>query len=128
MDPVARRRACVEFRAKLSRDTGTDLPLAQCESLLGAILVGQGCEQTTLHSNPGRFYACLGEKIACQTLGVVLPHYSKVALWCYRESAAVHNNPVGRGLHSCAFQLNLSPLLYHDRLTPPSASHDTCLR
>jgi len=30
MDPEARRRACVEFRDKLSRDTGVNLTAAAC--------------------------------------------------------------------------------------------------
>jgi hypothetical protein len=36
MAPDARRRACVAFRAKLSRDTGTDLTAAACEELLSS--------------------------------------------------------------------------------------------
>jgi chorismate mutase len=35
MDLAARRRACVEFRAKLKRDTGTSLTAAAVEQVLG---------------------------------------------------------------------------------------------
>jgi hypothetical protein len=58
--------------------------------------------------NPGQYYACLGAAIAQQTLPLVLPNRSKIAWWCYREAAEVHNNPVGRALHSFPFQLNWS--------------------
>jgi len=56
MDPGAWRRACVEFRAKLRRDTGTNLAAAACEGLLGLQLQldTTGEEVVTLQSNPGR--------------------------------------------------------------------------
>jgi len=38
MDPEARRRACVEFRAKLSRDTGANLTATECEEVLGLVV------------------------------------------------------------------------------------------
>ena len=58
MDPEARRRACVAFRVKLSRDTGVNLSAADCESLCEATFQGEGREQqASLQSNPGIFYA-----------------------------------------------------------------------
>ena len=90
MDPEARRRACVEFRAKLSRDTGVNLTAVTSEALVGATFEG-----TTLQSNPGRFYARLGDAIAIQTLALVVPNHEKVTWWCYREAAEIHTNPVG---------------------------------
>jgi len=44
-DPEAWRRACVELRVKISRDTGTELTTAD-----------QDGEAVSLQSNPGRFY------------------------------------------------------------------------
>jgi hypothetical protein len=62
MDPEARRRACVAFRAKLSRDTGVILPAAACEALLGLeFMINDTGEEVTVQSNPGRFYAGLGQ-------------------------------------------------------------------
>jgi hypothetical protein len=76
MDPEARRRACVELRAKLSRDTGTNLTTATCEQLLRKTFrPAGGGERVSLQSDPGQFYACLGGAIAAQTLGVVLPNH-----------------------------------------------------
>ena len=45
-------RACVEFRVKLSRDTGTSLPAAVCEELLGGTFGGPAGEQVSLQSKP----------------------------------------------------------------------------
>jgi hypothetical protein len=55
-DPEARRRACAAFRVKLRRDTGTNLPAADCEELLDTAFepAAEGGEQVTLQSNPGR--------------------------------------------------------------------------
>ena len=55
MDPEAWRRECVEFRAKLRRDTGTNLTAAACEGLLGLQLQldTTGEEVVSLQSNPG---------------------------------------------------------------------------
>jgi len=89
MDPEARRRA------KLSRDTGTNLTAGDCESVLGATVECEGGEQVSLHSDPGRFYACLGGAIADEELPLVLANPLKVAWWCYREAAEVHANPLG---------------------------------
>jgi hypothetical protein len=36
MDSEARRRACIEFRVKLSRDTGVTLTAADSEKVLGS--------------------------------------------------------------------------------------------
>jgi TPR repeat protein len=93
MDPAARHHACVEFHAKLSRDTGVNLAAAACEELLGATIHVEG-ELVTLESNPGLFYAVLGEAIADQTFSGILNHL-QVAAWCYREAAEVHEHPVG---------------------------------
>jgi len=96
MDPEARRRACVEFRVKLSRDTGVNLAAAACESLLGAAFQGEGgVGVTSLQSNPGLFYVTLGAAIAKQSLPLVLPDHLKVAWWCYREAAEVYKHPGG---------------------------------
>jgi len=54
-----------------------------------------GGEVVTLHSNPGLFYAGLGESIADQTIALVLPNRLKVAWWCYREAAEVHAHRAG---------------------------------
>jgi hypothetical protein len=48
MDPEARRCACVAFRGSLSRDTGTDLPAAVCEELLGATFECENGEDVSL--------------------------------------------------------------------------------
>ena len=93
MDPEARRRACVAFRGKLSRDTGIDLSATNCEGLLSGTFEGEGGEEVSLKSDPGLFYVCLGNAIADQTL--VLPNSYKVAWWCYREAAEVHTHPGG---------------------------------
>jgi hypothetical protein len=53
MGPEARRRACVEFRVKLSRDTGTNLSAAACEGLMATTFIYDG-EPVSLQSNPGR--------------------------------------------------------------------------
>ena len=90
--------ACAEFRVKLSRDTGVNLPAATCEVLLNTIFNGQGGEpDVSLQSNPGRFYEALGGVIADQTIPLVLPDHLKVAWYCYREAAEVHNNTSTRG-------------------------------
>ena len=95
MDPEARRRACVAFRVKLSRDTGANLTATACESLLGAAFQGEGGEEVSLRSDPGLFYAGLGAAIRDQTLPFVLPYHEKIAWWCFREAAEVHKHPVG---------------------------------
>jgi TPR repeat protein len=98
MDPEARRRACVAFRAKLSRDTGVNLPAAVCEGLLDTTYEEcEGGEQVSLQSNPGHFYTCLGAAIADQDITLVLPDHEKVASWCYREAAEVYTHPRGMG-------------------------------
>ena len=103
MDSEARRRACVEFRAKLSRDAGVDLTAAECAVLLDQTFAGEG-EEVTLQSNPGRFYVSLGVAITVQTLALVLPDHEKVAWWCFREAAEVHSQPEGmRRLASSLF-------------------------
>ena len=97
MDPAARRRACVAFRAKLRRDTGANLTAAACEELLGGSFAWRG-QQISLHSDPGRFYTCLAENIAGSTVqrfDLGFPVYEKVAWWCFREAAVVHQHPVG---------------------------------
>jgi len=94
MDPEARRRACVEFRVKLSRDTGANLTAATCEELCAATFLGEG-DSVTLESNPGRFYVSLGEAIEDQTLALVLPDRRKIAWWCFRQAAEVHGHSGG---------------------------------
>jgi hypothetical protein len=44
-------------------------------------------EEATLLSNPGVFYACLGQAVATQQLALVLPDHMKIAWWCYRQAA-----------------------------------------
>ena len=100
MGPETMRRASVAFRLKLSRDTGVNLPAADCEALLGTTfsgvllhdgrrlgLNGEDGEEVTLQSNPGRFCVYLGEAIADQTIGIVIPNRLQVACWCFREAA-----------------------------------------
>jgi len=97
-------RACVAFRVKLRRDTGTDLAAADCELLLGVAFTCEGGEEVTLQINPGRFYECLGQAIARHAIALGLPDYEKVAWWCYREAAGVHTHPGGmRRLAGCLF-------------------------
>jgi len=98
MAPEARRRACVEFRVKLSRDTGTNLPAAVCEELLGGTFGRPGGLQVSLQSNPGLFYSSLGAAIATQMHSVVIPNRVMVAWWCCREAAEVYSDPAGMGL------------------------------
>jgi len=107
------RRACLEFRVKLSRDTGVNLTAATCEELLWATFGDQGrfhaATSISLQSDPGRFYAHLGVAIADQRLDERLdqycnqriPDHLKVAWWCYREAAEVHNNPGGMRALAC---------------------------
>ena len=100
MDAEARHRACVEFRDRLSRDTGTHhtaLTAANCEYLLDT--THQGGE-VSLHSDPGLFYAYLGEAVRAQTLALDVPNRVKVGWWCFREAAEVHGQP--RAMHSLA--------------------------
>jgi TPR repeat protein len=92
MDPGARRRACEEFRAKLRRDTGTDLPSAFCQVILETCFQGKRGEQVSLESDPGLFYASLGAAISAGNL--VIANHVKVAVWCWRQAAEVHNDPV----------------------------------
>jgi len=101
MDSEARRRVCVEFRVKLSRDTGVNLNAADCEVLLGTTF---GSGAVSLQRNPGRFYTSSGDAIEEQTLALVLPCRLKVAWWCFREAAEVHEHPVGMGrLGNCLY-------------------------
>jgi hypothetical protein len=53
MDPETLRRACVEFRLKLSQDTGTNLTAATCEALLARTFEFSDHEAVSLHSDPG---------------------------------------------------------------------------
>ena len=97
MDPDARHRACVEFRAKLSRDTGVNLTAAQCAALLEAS-EGQGGEEVaSLQSNPGLVYTRLGGALDDQMLAQVFPDHLKISWWCFREAAEVHKHPMGMG-------------------------------
>jgi hypothetical protein len=96
MDPEAQRRACVEFRAKLSRDTEVNLTAAACEQLLGGTFVPDSGEApVTLESDPGLFYLSVGATIAFQTLALDIPNRMKVAWWCFREAAEVYAHPGG---------------------------------
>jgi TPR repeat protein len=97
MDPVARRRARVEFRVKLSRDTGANLTAAACEELLDTTFTCEALGEVSLESNPGGFYTCLGEVIEDQRLALVHADHLKVAWWCFREAAEVHKHPGGMG-------------------------------
>jgi hypothetical protein len=87
----------VECRVKLSRDTGANLTTAACEELLGKTFERAGGEQEQLspESNPGLFYTNLGKAIADQSIALGLPDHLMVAWWCHRESAEVHQHPVG---------------------------------
>jgi TPR repeat protein len=102
----------VEFRVKLSRDTGVNLTAAACEELLWATFRPQQGSSTSvsLQSKPGLFYANLGREIAAQGLDERLEQYGnqripdhlKVAWWCFREAAEVHKDPRGmRALGGC---------------------------
>ena len=53
MDPESLRRAYVAFRLKLRRDTGTNLPAADCEALLARTFEFSDHEAVSLHSDPG---------------------------------------------------------------------------
>jgi TPR repeat protein len=99
------RRACVAFRVKLSRDTGTNLTAADCGELLGSkFKIKNGREEVSLQSNPGLFYTCLGAAIMDQRLPFVEPDHEKVAWWCYREAAEVHKHRGGMSkLASCLY-------------------------
>ena len=104
MNPEAMRRACLEFRVKLRRDTGTRLTAAVCEELLGATFECEG-EEVSLQSNPGLFYAALGVAIVAQVGGVDIPNHDTVAWRCFREAAEVHEHPVGmRVLAECLYR------------------------
>ena len=97
MDSEARRRACVEFRNKLSRNTRVSLTAAECAEVLG-LVVKCTDELVTLQSNPGLFYEFLGLTIVNQTLPALpfeLPNRLKVACFCFREAAEVHKHPGG---------------------------------
>jgi TPR repeat protein len=83
----------VAFRVNLSRDTGANLTVAACEELLDALFEDEGGEEFTLQSNPGLFYASIGEAI--ETQKAVVPDHLKVAWFCYREAAEAHNNLIG---------------------------------
>ena len=84
----------MEFRPTLSRDTGVNLTAADCEELLGSTFKFEG-EPVSLQIHPGLFYCGLGEAVENQMPGFVLPNHLKVACYCYRQAAEVHNNPVG---------------------------------
>ena len=105
MDPEARRRASLEFRVKLSRDTGVNLTAAVCEALLGLKLsLDDNGEEFTFRTDPGLFYRCLGEAIEDQRLPLVIPSHLKVAWYCYREAGEVHKHPGAMGrLASCFY-------------------------
>jgi TPR repeat protein len=98
MDPEAMRRACVEFRVKLARDTGVNLTAADCQRILGIVFDGEGGEvDVTLHSDPGLFYTNLGGYL-------ILPHHGNAAWFCFREAAEVHMHPGAMGkLGNCYF-------------------------
>ena len=90
------RRACVEFRVKLRRDTGVNLTATTCEALLETIVEGEGGgPDVSLQTDPGCFYTSMGVAIEDQTLPLVLPDHPKVAWFCYREAAEVHRHPGG---------------------------------
>jgi len=93
MDPEARRRACVAFRVKLSRDTGVHLTAAACETLLSYKLTLPDTGEVTLQSNPGQYYASLALGILSKK--VVVPDHLKVVSFCYREAAEVYKHPGG---------------------------------
>ena len=60
MDPEALRRAWVEFRVKLGRDTETNLTAADCETLLfSTFRRPDNGEEVTFQTDPARFYASL---------------------------------------------------------------------
>jgi hypothetical protein len=105
MDSEAMRRACVEFRVKLSRDTGVNLPAAACETLMGLDFSWDDGEEVTLQSDPGRFYTCLGQEVEARTLDISLPaNHLKIAWGCFREAAEVHKHPRGMGkLAGCLY-------------------------
>jgi TPR repeat protein len=93
MDTEAMRRACVEFRDTLRRDTGTNLTAADCETLLSSTFTrSDNGEAVTLQTDPGRFYMSLGVPVADQTLPVDHADHSKVAWHCFREGAVVHKH------------------------------------
>jgi hypothetical protein len=48
----ARRRPRVDFRAKLSRDTGANISAATCEELLGLLFGRDGSERTSFQDSP----------------------------------------------------------------------------
>jgi len=76
MEPDARRHAGVEYRVKLSRETGTTLTATDCEKLLHTSeRVSGGDEQVSPQNNPGLVYACLGEAIAYPMLTLVLQNH-----------------------------------------------------
>jgi len=104
MKPGAWRRACVEFRAKLSRDTSANLPAAVCEELLATTFDGG---HVSLQSNPGLFYACLGEAIADEVFAPDLQDRSEVTCWCYREAAEVHAHPGGMNRLAACYYMGI---------------------
>ena len=58
-------------------------------------------ELVNLESNPGLFYAGLGEAVASHSFAGVLDHL-QVAAWCFREAAEVHEHPGAmHGLGNC---------------------------
>jgi hypothetical protein len=92
MDPEARRRACVEFRVKLSRDTEVNLTASACASLLGSNFTPADTgEEVTLHTDTACFYWCLGQAITFRALLLpfVVPYHMTVAAWCYRQATEV---------------------------------------
>ena len=87
------RRMCVEFRVKLSRDTGTNLTAADCETLLfSRFRRPDNGEEVTLQTDPGMFYMSLGVAVEGQGLPLVHADHLEVAWYCYREAAVVHTH------------------------------------
>ena len=97
MDPEARRRACVELRVELSRDTGTNLTADTCNELLDTAFKFEGRKyrDINLQSKPGFFYRHLGEAITCLVPPFAVPNHLTIAWWFYREAAEVHADAGG---------------------------------
>jgi hypothetical protein len=98
MNLDAQSCAGVEFRDKLNRGTGVNLPVADCVKLLGLKFSCKDGEKVTLQSNPGSFYACLGVSIEGQRFAsepLVIPSHEKIAWWCFREAAEVYQHAEG---------------------------------
>jgi len=94
------RRACVEFRVNVCRDTGVNLTAADCQGLLGLTLkIADSGGEVSLRGNPGLFYTLLGVSIMGLKLPLDIPDHlmMKVAWYCQREAAEVHKHPAGMG-------------------------------